>query len=291
MGEAGTHTLKLQIAKVVNGEYVEVFSVQDRKVHVRNPPPQVLAENEGLVLCGVDTPAHVGTGSMKAIVALQRMREDAPSSLCLIARNVLPDGSKRAAVVRKMVHGTEAQTIGIEVPMGEAGEHWVEFSVAECTEEGNVEIFFIPARLVRVTNSKPDGACKAYEPFSEPELIEVQTEDEDEEAELVSAPAVAVETVSFKVGFLSGADSEASVIRRLPVMLGVDVKGKHVEAFQAISEAIMRAFVTELDPSIKPSLCFTDECGAELPISSDLDVAAALRAPKKGGVVRLSLRQ
>merc|ERR1712127_128647 len=37
----------------------------------------------------------------------------------------------------------------------EAGEHWVEFSVAECTAEGNVEIFFIPARLVRATNPPP----------------------------------------------------------------------------------------------------------------------------------------
>jgi len=224
---------------------------------------------------------------MKAIVALQRTREDAPSSLCLIARNILPDGSKRAAIVRKVLHGMEAQTIGIEVPLCEAGEHWVEFSVAECTAEGNVEIFFIPARLVRVASD----TC--VEPFSEPELVELQNEeeDEDEEAELVSAPVVSEETFSFKVGFLSGADSEASVIRRLPVMLGVDEKGKHVEAFQTIKTAIMRAFVTELDPSIKPSLCYQDEVGAELPVMSDIDVAAALRAPKKGGVVRLSLRQ
>jgi hypothetical protein len=151
MGEAGTHTLTLQIAKVVDGEYVEVFSVEERQVLVTNPPAPVLAESEDLVLLGVDTPTEV-QGSMRAIVAVQRKHENAPRDLCLIARNVLPDGTRRAAVVRKIVQGTDAQTIGIQVPMGMAGQNWVEFSLCECTDEGNVEMFLISARPVTVTN-------------------------------------------------------------------------------------------------------------------------------------------
>lgn len=151
MCEAGTHTLTLQVAKVVDGEYVEVFSVEERQVMVTNPPAPVLAENEDMVLCGVDTPTDV-QGCMRVIVAVQRKHENAPRDLCLIARNVLPDGTRRSAVVRKIVQGTEAQTIGIQMPMASAGQNWVEFSVCECTEEGNIEIFFIPARPVTVTN-------------------------------------------------------------------------------------------------------------------------------------------
>merc|ERR1712127_565359 len=158
MQDAGTLQLLVRVsAQYADGSVRQLFEVPAVDVQVHShvaPPPVVLAENEGLVLCGIDTPADV-EGTMKAIVALQRTREDAPSSLCLIARNILPDGSKRAAIVRKVLHGMEAQTIGIEVPLCEAGEHWVEFSVAECTAEGNVEIFFIPARLVRATNPPP----------------------------------------------------------------------------------------------------------------------------------------
>lgn len=287
MAEAGVHTLTLQVAKVVDGEFVEVFR-EERVVHVTNPPPPVLAENHGLVLCGVDTPASV-QGSMRAIVALQRTTGDAPSDLCLIARNTLPDGTKRAAVVRKVVAGTEAQTIGIEVPMGEAGEHWVEFSVAECTEEGLVEIFFIPAR--RMCVALPEAckqAAEAEESFSEPELVE---QEEEEEAELVAVPAVSEETVSLKVGFFAGAAAEASVIRRLSVVLGVDAKGRHVEPLKTVMEVLTRAFKNELHYGAPPFVRYTDEVGEEVHLCSDQDMCAALRAPAKGGVVRLSLHQ
>jgi len=189
-----------------------------------------------------------------------------------------------------VLEGTEAQTIGIEVPMGEAGDHWVEFSVAECTEEGNIEIFCIPARLVQVAVAQETAAPKAGEldqTFSEPELVD----EEEDEAELVTAPIVSEETISLKVGYLSGADSEASVIRRLSVTIGVDENGRHVEAYRTLAECLKRAFKSELDSSCPCALCYTDECGVEVSVTCDLDVGSALRAPAKGGVIRLSIRQ
>ena len=299
MGEAGTHTITLQVAKVVDGEYVEVFRVDDREVIVTNPPAAVLAENDGLVLCGIDTPAHV-EGAMRAIVALQRVRCDAPRHLCLIARNILPTGERRAAVVRKVLQGSEAQTIGIEVPMGEAGEHWVEFSVAECTDEGNVEIFSIPARRVLVTApmeaggpSRVEGPGSPDDVFSEPELVEQEEgEEEEEEAELVAAPAVSEQTVSLKVGFIASGASEASVIRRLSVTLGVDARGRLVDVLDTVMPVLTKAFKNELDASASaPVLARQDEGGGRVDLASDSQLVAALRAPAKGGVVRLSLFQ
>lgn len=237
------------------------------------------------MLCGIDVPAHV-QGAMRAIIALQRVGEDAPRNLCLIARNVLPSGERRAAAVRKMIHGTEAQTIGIEVPMGEAGEHWVEFSLAECTDEGNIEIFHIPARCVNVTN--PEEA-KVDESFSEPELVD---KEDDDEAELVAAPVVAEKTVSLKVGFHAGGATQASVIRRLSVTMGLDAKNRYVEPLQNVMQVLTRAFRSELDASAPaPVLCYTDEYGASVEVCSDLQFVAAMSAPSKGGVVRLGLRQ
>ena len=304
---AGTVTLMARVsAQYPDGSVRTLFEIPAVDVQVcdfTTGPATVLAENEGLVLCGIDTPATV-EGSMRAIVALQRRTKDAASSLCLIARNVLPDGSRRAAVVRKVLHGTEAQTIGIEVPMGEAGEHWVEFSVAECTEEGNIEIFFIPARAVCVVAGHVVDS--PYEPFSEPELVDTEDEDsayepssepelvepeDDEVAELVAAPVVAEETVSFKVGFYAGAAQEASVIRRLSVTFGMDANGKHVESYGTVLEVLSRAFKSELASAPPARLSYTDECGEPVHVCSDLDMGAALRAPAKGGVVRLSLHQ
>ena len=237
------------------------------------------------MLCGVDVPAHV-QGAMRAIVALQRTGEDAPRNLCLIARNVLPSGERRAAVVRKVVHGTEAQTIGIEVPMGEAGEHMVEFSVAECTDEGNIEIFHIPARCVNV--GKPEQA-EVDDSFSEPEFVDKEDEDE---AELVAAPVVAEKVVSLKVGFHLGSATEASVIRRLAVTMGLDCKNRYVEPLQTVMQVLTRAFRSELDASAPaPVLCYNDEYGARVEVCSDLQLVAALGAPAKGGVMRLSLHQ
>jgi hypothetical protein len=129
-----------------------VFRIDGRKVQVTNPPPSVLAENASIRLCGIDVPSQVDSGSLRAIVAVQRSAVTAPRHLCLIARNTLPDGSKRASVVKKLVHEHDTDTIGMEVPLGEAGDHWLQFSVAECTEDGLVEIFHIPARQVKVTN-------------------------------------------------------------------------------------------------------------------------------------------
>jgi len=303
MKTAGVMTLLVRVAaQYADGSVRTLFEIPavDVQVHAffTPPPAVVLAENDGLVLCGVDMPATV-QGSMRAIVALQRTVGDAPSSLCLIARNTLPDGSKRAAVVRKVLVGTEAQTMGIEVPMGEAGEHWVEFSVAECTEEGLVEIFLIPAR--RMCVAVPEGlkhAEETEENFSEPELVE---QEEEEEAELVTAPAVAVssETVSFKVGFFSGAATEALVIRRLSVVVGVDANGRHVEPLKTVMEVLTRAFKSELrgapeSEKLGAPTCvayYTDEVGELVMVRSDQDMRAALCAPAKGGVVRLSLRQ
>jgi len=152
MGEAGVHELTVQVAKVVKGEMHEVFRIDGRKVQVTNPPPTLFGENANIRLCGIDVPTQVDGGSLRAIVAVQRSAVTAPRHLCLIARNTLPDGTTRASMVKKVVHEFDTDTIGMEVPLGEAGDHWLQFSVAECTEDGLVEIFHIPARHVKVTN-------------------------------------------------------------------------------------------------------------------------------------------
>ena len=273
------------------------------------PLAAVLAENDGLVLCGVDTPATV-QGSMRAIVAGNR---ESPSSLCLIARDTLPGGSKPADMVRKVLVGTAAQTIGIEVRMGEAGEDWVEFSVAECTDQGLVEVFFIPTS--RVCVSVPEGldyAEEAEENFSEPELVEQEEEaeenfsepelveqEEEAEAELVTAPAVAEKTVRLKVGFYSdGPKTEDLVIRRLSLAVGVDTIGRYVEPLKTVMEALTRTFKSELlfdyvyDSHLEAVRVRSwDEVGELVEVRSDQDMCAALCAPAKGGVVRLSLWQ
>ena len=92
-------------AQYADGSKHMLFEVPGVDVEVHafvSPPSTVLAENEGLVLCGIDTPSHVEE-CMRAIVSVQRMHENAPRSLCLIARNVLPSGERRAAVVRKVL--------------------------------------------------------------------------------------------------------------------------------------------------------------------------------------------
>eukprot|EP00960_Hanusia_phi_P057935 763720-Hanusia_phi.AAC.6 len=152
MGEAGTHLLTVQVAKVVNGEMEEVFRLEDNVVQVSNPPPSVVVENDNLAVCGIDVPEHVDQGTFRGIVALQRKRAAAPECLALIVRDVLPDGSSRVAVVRKQFVDNELKTIGIEVPMNEAGEHRVEISIAESTPYGNFEIFRFPPRVVSVSN-------------------------------------------------------------------------------------------------------------------------------------------
>jgi len=413
MGEAGVHILTLQVAKVVDGEMVEVFS-EEREVLVTNPPPPVLAENEGLVLRGVEIPTSVN-GSMRAIVALQRMNDEAPRNLCLIARNTFPDGSKRAAMVCKVLDDIETQAVGIEVPMGMAGDNWVEFSVCECMEDGNIEIFLIPARLVTVTNPPapriqqtdavvlcgvdicgarwPDlcaepvvdgtgrvmvavcrmwedaptefimtvhdvyngrsavmrksiSSCIAetiglevpmktaggvmlvvsvsaqyadgsvrhlfevpavnvdvhdvilppavesfievdFEPFSEPEIVDGEEGYATEEYETESPCVSREETVSLKVGYHSGSEAEACVIRRLSVTFGVDAKGKYIDPMDTLMGVLTRAFMAELDADSPTQLI--DSSGDTM--TRDEDISAVLLAPSKGGVIRLAIRQ
>mmetsp|Transcript_24121 Transcript_24121/g.78494 ORF Transcript_24121/g.78494 Transcript_24121/m.78494 type:complete len:570 (+) Transcript_24121:2239-3948(+) len=152
LGEAGAHVLTVQVAKVVNGEMEEVFRLDDNVVYVSNPPPSVVVEDENLAVCGVDVPEHVDQGTFRGIVALQRKRAAAPENIALIVRDILPDGTSRVAVVRKQFVDNELKTIGIEVPMNEAGDHLVEICVAESTPYGNFEIFRFPPRKVSVSN-------------------------------------------------------------------------------------------------------------------------------------------
>ena len=157
----------------------------------------------------------------------------------------------------------------------------------------------IPAR--RMCVAVPEGlkhAEETEENFSEPELVE---QEEEEEAELVTAPAVVVssETVSFKVGFFSGAATEALVIRRLSVVVGVDANGRHVEPLKTVMEVLTRAFKSELrgapeSEKLGAPTCvayYTDEEGELVMVRSDQDMGAALCAPAKGGVVRLTLTE
>jgi len=88
---------------------------------------------------------------LRCIVALERLDLDSPVSLALIARNRLPDGTTRAAVVRRYVEDL-VFTLGIEVPLTEAGDHSVELIVAEDVEGSLVPIFVIPNRSVFASN-------------------------------------------------------------------------------------------------------------------------------------------
>ena len=98
--------------------------------------------------------------------------------------------------------------------------------------------------------------------------------------------------VSLKVGFIASGASEASVIRRLSVTLGVDARGRLVDVLDTVMPVLTKAFKNELDASASaPVLARQDEGGGRVDLASDSQLVAALRAPAKGGVVRLSLYQ
>jgi hypothetical protein len=115
----GEHELHVMVCAV--GEAGQVGSVLFETTRrccrvppVRGPLPRLqYNEEDSLVLCGVDVPELVDAGKMRVIVALKRTWHDAPNELALIVRDEGPDGSRRAAVVRKVLND-EADTIGLE---------------------------------------------------------------------------------------------------------------------------------------------------------------------------------
>ena len=147
--EAGRHDLHIMVCAVgESGELEDVLFETSRVVTkteaARSPLPRLQhSEEDSLVLCGVDIPTTVEVGRLRAIVALKRIWHDAPTVLALIVRDLMPDGSRRAAVVRK-TFGEEADTIGLEVPMAEAGEHRLTLQVAKIVDGEFVEVHFVP---------------------------------------------------------------------------------------------------------------------------------------------------
>jgi hypothetical protein len=128
-----------------------VFYLEERIVEVEAPPLPNFGECKGLCLRGIDIPDHVNEGVLRCIVAVERLHESAPSALCLILRDVLPDGTSRSAVIRK-VDNSAVFTLGIEVPLNEAGAHVVEVIVAETVGDVMSPIFFLPSVTVSVSN-------------------------------------------------------------------------------------------------------------------------------------------
>jgi len=117
--DVGEHELHVMVCAVGEaGDIGPVLFETTRRCHreppSRGPLPRLqYNEQDSLVLCGVDVPQAVEAGKMRVIVALKRTWHDAPKHLALIVRNECPDGSRRAAVVRK-VFSDEADTIGLE---------------------------------------------------------------------------------------------------------------------------------------------------------------------------------
>ena len=173
MNECGLHKITVQIAKRVNGELIEVsfwqhihsplllkkfsfltpqvFNLDDRFVKVESPPLPNFGQCKGLCLRGIDVPERINDGTLRCIIAIERVEIDAPRALCLILRDVLPDGTSRSAVIRK-ISETEIFTMGIEVPLTEAGLHRVEIIVAESVGDEMAPIFYLPSVNVVVSN-------------------------------------------------------------------------------------------------------------------------------------------
>ena len=117
--DAGEHQLHVMVCAV--GESGGLASVLFettrvcRKEEARGPLPRLQhSAEDSIVLCGVDVPEAIEAGKIRVMVALKRTWHDAPTFLALVVRDRLPDGSQRAAVVRK-IFGEDADTIGLEV--------------------------------------------------------------------------------------------------------------------------------------------------------------------------------
>lgn len=169
MTEAGVHSLEVSIcAADVHGNICEALFQAEKCVTLRPraaPPAKSLprlAQKDSLVLCGVDVPTEVSDGTMRVFVALKRVWHDAPREVALVVRDHCPNGERRAArVVRAL--GTDAEAIGIEVPMSEAGRHNVEVQVCKLLgEEGMEELFTVTGRevLVHAPMAPPPVECR-----------------------------------------------------------------------------------------------------------------------------------
>ena len=122
---------------------------------------------------------------------------------------------------------------------------------------------------------------------SQPEIVDGEEGYETEEYETESPVVSREETVSLKVGYHSGSEAEACVIRRLSVTFGVDAKGKYIDPMDTLMGVLTRAFTAELDAG-SPTQLF-DSSGDK--VTRDEDISAVLLAPSKGGVIRLAIRQ
>ena len=79
-----------------------------------------------------------------------------------------------------------------------------------------------------------------------------------------------------KVGYHSGCEAEACVIRRLSVTFGVDAKGKYIDPMDTLMGVLTRAFTAELDADSPTQL--SDSSGDKM--TTDEDISAVLLAPR-----------
>jgi hypothetical protein len=133
----------------------QVFCSEGHKVHVSAIPPKALAECKGIQLVAVDVPTDV-EGSIRVFASIRRLCQSAPKNLALLMRNSVPDGNVRATISRKVMADIGDMSMGIEVPLGEAGQHIIQISIAEEFEDGTFEVLLqLPDFQVLAINPPP----------------------------------------------------------------------------------------------------------------------------------------
>lgn len=225
-------------------------------------------------------------GSLRVILAFARTWDDAPCDIALLVRALTPGGDARAAVVRKHVSSLQPETIGLTVPMAEAGVHVLEVSLARVEADGSfTPLFTLPE--VAVTVVSPAAA------HVEAAAVALEEEEEmSEDGDVVVVARVVREEVSREVVALKVAMDHDTVIRRISVPVPLDIDGVPVGGYGLVEAALCKAFANELRLNTAVQLRYKDCEGDSVRMSCDeeLGEAMAQRAPP-GGVIRLGITQ
>lgn len=266
--EAGTHVVELIVAESVGDELAPIFYLPAVTVVVSNPPMPRLMECAAVVLCGVDvcgvrwpldSGVSIASGSpFRATVALARTWDDAPQVFMMITRCTDSNGAIMAAATRKRISGMLPETLGLEAACNKPGNYRIQVSVlADVSACGEFsEIFVLSPVTVQVLDE------------AKPAALPLQL------APCAAAPvdAESYVPVALKVSFVDG--DRSPVIRRLAFPSGAGPGGA---LFEDLMAALLSAFRAELPPSAASRLTYVDDEGDEVAISSDAEVADALR--------------
>jgi hypothetical protein len=245
-----------------------IFYIPTARVTVCNPPMPRLMEHGSVVLCGVDIcgarwPLCSGStvvlsGPFRATVALARTWDDAPRTFMLTVRCTDAGGSIVAAASRRRIGGLVPDTLGLETALATAGQYSIQVSVlADSTGCGEFsEIFVLPAVTVNVPAAAVPAAVAAAAPTAAP-----------------AVEPMAETPVPIKVSYVDG--DHPAVIRRLTFPAQGAAPGGPL--YEELIAALRAAFRAELPPSAASRLTYVDDEGDEVAVSSDAEVADALR--------------